>query len=203
MRWGQALSNTEVDEEVSAAAASLQGQLVAGTADQLSLTLPNIGTAIASSIGSSEPQLAQEVRNIGTITVFDVRIPPSDAKHVHDLVSFGNDSSELLILTVVLILLALVISPTRRRMILGLGLGAVLGGLAAVVIYQAGRGIVVNEFSTQDAATAAHAVWSAYLGGLETWGFVLAGAGAAIACAGALAPRRRATTSWDGTIQYP
>ncbi len=179
----QAVSSPQVNREFRVAARSLHGELVSGTADQLTLTLPDIGSAIASSIGSDNPELADAVRGIGTITVLDVPIPPSGAKIVHDLVNAGKDSSELLIGTAVLVLLALIISPSRRRTLVGLGLGAVVSGLVVVAIYLAGRGIVVNEFSTQDSRTAAHALWSAYLGGLETWGFVLAGVGAVIACA--------------------
>jgi hypothetical protein len=179
----QAVSSTLVDREFRAAAESLHGELVSGTANELTLTLPDIGSAIASNIGSGYPVLAQQVRGIGTITVLDVRIPPSSANDVHDLVSAGQDSSELLIGTVVLVLLALTISPNRRRTLVGLGLGATGSGLLVVAIYLAGRGIIVNEFSTPDARTAAHALWGAYLGELETSGFALAGAGAVIAWA--------------------
>ena len=179
----QAVSSKPVDREFEVAAESLHGELVSGTANELTLTLPNIGSAIASNIESDNPELAQQVSGIGTITVLDVRIPPSSANDIHDLVSAGQDSSELLIGTVALVLLALMISPTRRRTLVGLGLGATGSGLLVVAIYLAGRAIIVNEFSTPDARTAAHALWSAYLGGLETSGFVAAGAGAVIACA--------------------
>lgn len=184
----QALSSTEVDAEFRAAADSLHGELMSGTANELNLTLPDIGSVIASNIGSRDPALAQMVRGVGSVTVVDVRIPPSGATDVRDLVSVGHDSSEMLIVTVALVLLALIISPRRRRTLGGLGVGAALSGLVAVAIYLAGRGIVVNEFSTPDAQTAARALWSAYLGGLETRGLVLAGVGGAVACAAALFP---------------
>jgi hypothetical protein len=179
----QAVSSPEVSREFRVAAESLHGELVSGTADELTLTLPDIGSAIASSVGSDNPELAEELRGIGTITVLDVRIPPSGAKVVHDLVSAGKDSSKLLIATVLLVLLALIISPSRRRTLVGLGLGTAVSGMVVVAVYLAGRGIVVNEFSTQDARTAAHAFWTSYVGGLEIWGFVLAGVGAVLACA--------------------
>ncbi len=187
----QAVSSAQVNREFRLAASSLHGELVSGTADQLTLTLPDIGPVIASSIDSDTPELADQVRDIGTITVLDASIPPSDAKDVHDLVSVGKDSSELLIGTLVLVLLALIISPSRRRTLLGLGLGAALSGLVVLAIYLAGREIIVNEFSTQDARTAARALWSGYLGGLETWGLVLTGAGVGIAFGASLRGRVR------------
>jgi hypothetical protein len=178
----QAVSSTQVDSEFRGAATSLHNQLISGTADDLVLSLPDIGAAIAPSVESESPALAEQVRGIGTITVLDVPIPPSDAKNVHDLASAAKDSSKLLIGTVLLVLLALIIAANRRRTLIGLGIGAVVSGLAAVAIYLAGRGIVVSEFSSQDAVTAARAVWSTYLGGLEIRGFVLAGVGAVLAC---------------------
>jgi hypothetical protein len=179
----QAVSSAEVDREFRLAAESLHSELVSETPDELTLTLPNIGSSIASSIGSDNPELAEKVRDIGTITVLNVPIPPSDAKDIHDLVRAGQDSSALFIGAAILALLALIISPNRRRTLIGLGLGAAVSGLVAVVIYLAGRGIVVNEFSSEDAQTAARAAWNAYLGGLETWGLILAGVGALVAFA--------------------
>ncbi len=183
----RAVSSTQLDQEFRSAATSLHDELISGTADDLILRLPDVGAAIAPSIESDSPQLADAVRNIGTITVLDVPIPPSDARKVHDLASAAKDYSKLLIAALVLALLALIISPGRRRTLIGLGVGAAATGLAAVAIYLVGRGIVLNEFSNQDARTAAHAVWSAYLGTLEIWGFVLAGIGAVIAGAAASA----------------
>jgi hypothetical protein len=181
-----AVSSSAVDEEFRSAATSLQSQLVSGTADQLTLRLPNIGSAIASDISSQSPELADEIRNVGTITVLNAHIPTSDANDVHHLASASKDSPELLIGAILLGLLALIVAPNRRRAVFGLGLGATVGGVAAVVIYLGGRGIVDGEFSGADAQLAAHAVWSEYLGGLETSGIVLACVGVVIATVAAL-----------------
>ena len=183
----QALSNGQVSATIRAAAVSLQNQLTSGDANSLTLTLPDIGASMASSVESTSPELADELRGIGTVTVLDVPIPSAEASAFHDLAIAGSDSSLLLVLTGALAMLALVISPDRRRTICGLGLGALAGGLLAAAIYLVGRGLVVQEFSGQDARTAARAVWSVYLGGLETWGLVLAGLGAVISVVAALA----------------
>jgi hypothetical protein len=58
-------------------------------------------------------------------------------------------------------------------------------GLLAAAVYVAGRGIVLDEFSPGEGRTAAGAVWSTYLGGLEVWGFVLAAIGVLVAAAAA------------------
>ncbi len=70
-------------------------------------------------------------------------------------------------------------------------LGAFVSGLLGAAIYLVGRGIVVNEFSTPSARTAARAAWSIYLGGLETSGLVLAGLGALVAVVAVLLRPRR------------
>jgi hypothetical protein len=182
----EAVSNGQISDQIRAAAASLQSELVSGTATRLTLTLSGIGSAVASNIQSESPELAAEVRNLSTITVLDVPIPSTDATVIQGLASVARDSSLLLILSAALIALALLLSPRRARTVRGLGLGALAGGLFAVAVYLVGRGLVLNEFSALDARTAAGAAWSTYLGGLETWGFVLAGIGAAIAAAATL-----------------
>jgi hypothetical protein len=188
----EALSNGAVTVEIREAAESLQNQLTSGGANSLTLTLPDVGASLASSVESTSPELADELRGIGTVTVLDVPIPPADASAFHDLATAGSDSSLLLVLTCALAVLALVISPDRRRTILGLGLGAFVSGLLTAAIYLVGRGLVVQEFSGQDAHTAARAAWSVYVGGLETWGLVLAGTGAIVSIVAILARAGRA-----------
>jgi hypothetical protein len=182
----EALSNGQVSAEIREAAESLQNQLTSGDANSLTLTLPEIGASLASSVESTSPELADELRGIGTVTVLDVPIPPADASAFHDLATAGSDSTLLLVLTCALAVLALVVSPDRRRTVIGLGLGAFVSGLLAAGIYLVGRGLVVREFSGQDARTAARAVWSVYLGGLKTWGLLLAGIGAIVSIVAAL-----------------
>jgi hypothetical protein len=174
----EVLSNGQITGEIRAAATSLQSELVSGTATRLTLALSGLGSSIASQIQSASPELAAEVRNLGTITVLDVPLPANDVTAVHDLASVARDSSLLLVLSAALIALALLLSPRRTRTLRGLGLGVLLGGVFTVAVYLVGRGLVVDEFSATAARTAAGTAWSTYLGGLETWGFVLAGIGA-------------------------
>ena len=166
----QAVSNRQITGEIRAAAGSLQSQLASGQASALILTLPDAGSAVASTIRSRSPQLADVVSRVGTITVLDVPIPSTAATAIHDLATAGRDSSLLIVFSVAMVCLALLLSPDRRRTLVGLGLGAVVSGLLGTAIYLVGRGIVVNEFSTPSARTAARAAWSVYLGGLESWG---------------------------------
>ena len=188
----EALSSAQIAAEIRAAATSLQSQLVSGPANSLTLTLPDGGSAIAASIASRSPQLAAQVSRVGTITVVDVPIPSTAVTAAHDLATVGRDWSLLLVFTAALAALALILTPERRRTLVGLGLGALAAGLLADVAYLAGRGLVVNQFSTQAARTATGAAWSVYLGGLERSGFALAGVGLVVASVAALAAARTA-----------
>lgn len=197
----EALANRRVAADVQAAAESLQGQLLSGNAKTLTLTLPDAGSAIAASIQSQSPVLAAEVARVGTITVVDVRIPPSAAQAVNDLAALGRDSLLLVVLTVALCALALLLSVNRRRTLVGLGAGALVSGLIATAAYFGGRELILSEFSSQAAQTAARVVWRVYVGGLETLGLVIAGGGAALIAAAALIGSsrspRHATPDWQ------
>jgi len=188
---GRALSDAGVTDEVRAAAHSLQNQLASGRAHVLTLSLPGIGPAVASTVQASSPQLAEAVGRIGTVTVLDVGVPPTAASALHDLTVLGRDSALLIVFSVAMVALALILSPDRRRTLVGLGLGAAVSGLLAAAIYLVGRGLVVDQFAAPGARTAAGAAWGVYLGGLESSGLVVAGIGALVAAMAALTRRGR------------
>lgn len=182
-----ALSNPQVTREIRTAATLLQSELVSGAANTLTLTLPGVGSTVASRIQPVSPQLAAVVSRIGTITVLSVPIPSAAATPLHDLATAAQQSTLLLVLAVALIALALVVSPDRRRTVRAIAVGAIASGLIAVGLYLLGRGLVVNQFSSPDARTAAGTAWSVYVGGLESAGLVLAAIGAAVAVAATVA----------------
>jgi hypothetical protein len=187
---GDAVASPEVTAAVREAATSLQSQLTSGTATQLTLSLPDLGSSLAASVGSQSPLLAEELRNIGTVTVVDVPIPSSDESAIHDVTEVGADATLMLVLSVALIALALLVSPNRARTLRGLGIGALLSGLLAAAAYIAGRTIVVDRFSSATARTAVQAVWRTYLSGLEITGLVLAAVGLIVALVAATQARR-------------
>lgn len=182
-----ALASEEVAAQVRDAAASLQRQLLSGQPSGLTLRLPEIGPAVAASVQSRSPQLAAEAETLGSITVVAVRIPPSAAQALNDLAYLGRDATLLIILTIALAALALLLSPNRRRTLIGVGAGACLSGLLAAAAYLGGREVVLSEFSSEDARIVASATWSVFLGGLEALAFGLAAGGAAAATVAAVA----------------
>lgn len=176
-----ALANGRWDGEIRAAAGLLHRELLSGTANSLTLTLPEAGQAIAATVGSGNPRLAAALRGLGSITVLDLRIPPTDARILRRVTRAAQQAWLLLVITVALVLLALTISPDRLRTLRGLGLGALAVGLLVAAGYLVGRGVVASRFSEHDPRAAARAVWTVYLDGLLTWGLVLAGVNLVIA----------------------
>lgn len=178
-----AVANGRFNGEIRAAAGLLHRELMSDTANSLTLTLPNAGSAIAAGLGSQNPDLASALEGLGSITVLDVGIPSTDAQIIHHATLAARQAWMFVLLAVALTLLALTLSPDRRRTLRALGLGALVVGLVVAAGYLVGRGVVVNRFSGQDARTLAHAAWSVYLGGLMTWGLVLAAVGLVVATA--------------------
>jgi hypothetical protein len=151
------------------------------------LTLADVGTVITAAAHLLRPDLARQVEDSGRVAV------------VHrDLGSAGADAariaSDVRLLAIVLAVLtiaaavgALAITPDRRHTVSRLGVAVAVVGVLVVVTYVIARAVVLGRFHDPDERAAAAAVWSAFLGDLRTWGWLLAGAGAAVtAAAGSL-----------------
>jgi hypothetical protein len=90
----------------------------------------------------------------------------------------------------VLVLLALVLSSRRRSTLVTVGVGAVLAGVAVVVVELVGRSALLSGVSDPSDRRVTAAVWDELLGGLRTEAVVLAAVGVAVAgIAAALRPQ--------------
>ena len=102
----------------------------------------------------------------------------------------------LVIAGLLTMLLAVALSPDRRRtlvaagMMLAAGAAVALGALTALRAQTISHANGVGTLSTAEARTAAGAVWDAMAGGLETWLTLLGGAGIAVSLGGLLAEAR-------------
>src|SRR5207344_3246893 len=77
----------------------------------------------------------------------------------------------------------LAISPDRRRTVLQLGIGLVIGGLAIAAVVTIGRAVAVSATAPGRGAVV-DAVWNVFLSGLRVQALVLAAGGAiCAACA--------------------
>jgi hypothetical protein len=153
--------------------------------DTVTLTVADVGTVLGSALQAVRPSVARKVETTGTVEV--VR---------RDLGSIGGDLARigdrirslallLLVLSVVLVAGALIASPDRRRTVVGLGVGAAVGGVLLLVALGVVRSLAVDQVEGPEARAAAAAVWDAFLGDLRTATWILAGSGAVIAAAAA------------------
>jgi hypothetical protein len=153
------------------------------TQDQhtITLTLVDVGTVIAAGLDVVRPGLAASVRGDTRIALVRRHLDAVTAE-VADVTSAAHLIVWLALgLTVLLAAAALLLAADRRRMVARLGAGLAVGGVAIVVAYGILRGVVIGQAVTADGRAAAGAVWDAFLGGLRTAGWVLAGAGAVVA----------------------
>ena len=151
----------------------------------VTLTLADIGTVVGAALEKVRPQLAAELEDSGRVVVIrrQVGAVAGDAARVAEQVRVL--AFVLAVLTVLAAAGALALADDRRRAVSRLGRGAVVAGLAIVIVYAVARGIVLDRVEDPDVRAAAGAVWSDFLADLRTLGWLLAGAGAVVAGAAA------------------
>jgi hypothetical protein len=163
----------------------------------ITLTLADVGTVAATVLEALRPSLAADVKSSGTISLLTRR-----SATIGDV---ARTAQRLRALPFVLAALALVaaaaalaLSPDRRRTVAALGVGAATAGVTIVVVLAAARGLALDRVSGADEQAAAGAVWDAYLSGLRSWGWIIAGAGVVVAAA---ASARVRPASVDGRLR--
>jgi hypothetical protein len=151
----------------------------------VALTVADVGTVAATALQVLRPQLAHQIEDTGRIEVVDRDIGsvPGNAARIASDVRIA--AYLLAALTLAAAIAALVITRDRRRTASQLGVALIAVGMLIVVAYTIARAIVLGDFHDPDDRAAAAAVWSAFLGDLRTFGWVLAGSGAVVAAAAA------------------
>jgi hypothetical protein len=151
----------------------------------VTLTMSDVGTVLAAALEQVRPSLAAKLEstkrvelvtsNIGTLsaTLADI------SERVQLLALF------LLVLSLVLVVAALTLSPDRRQTVVELGVGASVAGVILVVAYAGTRSIAVEHVEGPEEQAAARAVFDAFLGDLRTSAWILAASGAVVAAAAA------------------
>jgi hypothetical protein len=149
----------------------------------LTLTLADVGTVAAAAVEKFQPKLAAQMRRQGQVTLLSRNVGdvagrlPRIAGKVRLLAWILGG------LTFLCGLVALVVTPDRRRTVFELGVGVGVAGVLIVIACAVARTIVLARFHDPDAHAAAAAVWSAFVDDLRTLGWVIAGSGAVVAAA--------------------
>ncbi|WP_270023694.1 hypothetical protein [Solirubrobacter phytolaccae] len=147
------------------------------------LTVADAGTIVAEGLRHAPPGVARHVRATGHVPVIDVGSRTGDlARSARDL---GQLAVALPLLVLVLAGAGLGLARDRRRAVFRLGAGAAAAGLAVILGAAAARGYVLGKVTGETDRAAATAVWDDFLGDLNAWAWLLAGAGAVTAAAAA------------------
>jgi hypothetical protein len=153
--------------------------------DTVVLTVADVGTVVATALRALQPTLARRVQDSGRVEVVDRDIGSVSGEAARIARNVRVFAFVLAALTLAAAVAALVIAPDRRRTASQLGVGIAAVGVVVVLGYTIARAVVLARFHDPDERAAAGAVWGAFLGDLRTWGFLLAGTGAAMAAAAA------------------
>ena len=149
----------------------------------VTLTLADVGTVAAAALQTVRPKLAADLESSGQVVVLKRKIGGATG----DLARVARDVRILAYVLAALTLLAaigaLAVSVDRRATASQLGLGLVAVGVVIVVAYTIARAVVIDAVHDPDSRAAAAAVWTAFLGDLRTFGWVLAGSGAVVTAA--------------------
>ena len=151
----------------------------------VALTVADVGTVVATALQVLRPQLAHRIEDTGRIEVVDRDIGsvPANAARIASDVRIA--AYLLAALTLAAAVAALVLTPDRRRTASQLGVALIAVGMLIVVAYTIARAVALGRFHDPEDRAAAAAVWSAFLGDLRTFGWLLAGSGAVVAAAAA------------------
>jgi hypothetical protein len=176
--------------------------------DTITLTLADVGTVAGAALETVRPDLARKLEQERGIVVSRERLGTTTA----DLVRFAHRVKILAWLLAALTLAcaaaALWLAPDRREAVSRLGFAIATAGVVIVIGYLAVREIVLAGVADPDERAAAAAVWTAFLGDLRTFGWVLAGSGCVVAAAAASLIRpieleARVAAVWRGATREP
>ncbi len=180
---GLLVSSAALQALLASGIEDVHASVVNGSEETLLITLENVGVLIRQGLQAAAPDLAAGVSSSFDIPLFqggdeDFEGIVIDASQIADGLEIGHWIALAFALAAALGSIAY--APTRLAGIRRLGRSLAVGAIAALVIWQLGRGIVALQFPDGDPRDTARAVYGALLGDLRTWLLVLAGSGLVI-----------------------
>lgn len=180
---GQVVRSRALQSLLAGGVADVHATVINGNEDTLVVTLENVGVLIRQGLRAAAPSLPKGVSASLDVPVFNGGDGEGEGI-VIDAAQFANDLKigQWLALAVALAaaLGSVALAPTRLAGIRRLGRALALGGVAAVIAWQIGRGLVVGQFDAEVTRDTARAIYNAFLIDLRTWFFVFAGFGIVI-----------------------
>jgi hypothetical protein len=149
----------------------------------VTLTLADVGTVAGAALERFRPTLAAKLTRSGSVTLVKDNLGSAAGTAARWAEGIRVLAYVLAGLTLVAAAGAIVLSTDRRTTVAQLGVAIAVVGILVVIAYTVSRAIVLSHLSDPDERAAAGDVWSAFLGDLRTFGWVLAGSGAVVAAA--------------------
>jgi len=158
--------------------------MLSSTAENILLAVPDAGVLINEALKSVGPQAAGRVpARLQPVLRLESAAPAFRAAgrvlgRADTLRAFGRAA---LVGAVILLIVAIVISPTRRSTMLSTGVGVATVGVVLALIVPAGRLLAAAAIPDRGAAGAVDGLWLAFFGPLRVAGIVVAVIGVAVA----------------------
>jgi hypothetical protein len=161
-----------------------------GDRRRIAFRITDLAAVTTAATGPLPAQIAAGLQAAGDVDLASFRRSATDARRTEradELTALGRPA---LAAAIVLVLLALVVSSRRRSTLVAVGIGAVLAGVAVVLVELVGRSALLSGVADASDRRVTAAVWDELLGGLRTEAVVLAAVGVAVAgIAAALRPQ--------------
>jgi hypothetical protein len=160
--------------------------VLSSTAENILLAVPDVGVLIRESLESVGPAAAERVPDrLEPVLKIETMAPALRAAgRALGLVSavrpFGRVGA---VIALLLLIVAIVVSPGRRATMLAAGVGVATVGVVLALTVLAGRVLTAAAIPDPGAAQAASGVWVAFFGPLRVAGLVVAVIGVALAMA--------------------
>jgi hypothetical protein len=164
----------------------VHGALLSSTAENILLAVPDVGVLIRESLKAVGPAAAERVpARLQPVLDLERAAPAVRAAGralgtVSLLRPFGRLGA---VVAIIFLVVAIIISPTRRATMLAAGVGVATVGVVLALTVPAGRVLAIAAIPNPSTATAAEGLWVAFFGTLRVAGVIVAAIGIALAVA--------------------
>jgi hypothetical protein len=161
-----------------------------GDRRRITFRITDLAAVTAAATGPLPAEIGAGLQEAGDVDLAAFTRSKADAERTAQADQLSALGRPALGAAVLLVVLALVLSSRRRSTLVAVGVGAVVTGVAVVVVELVGRSALLSGVSDPSDRRVTAAVWDELLGGLRTEAVVLAAVGVAVAgIAAALRPQ--------------
>lgn len=166
-------------------------QVVDGDRRRVTFTVADVADLTTETTGTLPADLDRLLRSVGPVPIFGFDRSRGSASRTAAVERASAAGLPLLVGAAVLLLVAVLVAPVRRRAVRSAGLAMLGAGVVVVVAEQVSRALALGSAGTGADRDVAAAVWDELLSGLRVEALVLAAAGLLIALVASVVGRPR------------